>query len=116
MRFILNIKPSIYKGRTKADVISKSGLSRGSYTFTKNFSGYSSRYSTNDTYYYVINLIKKRKKSKELSKDKNGKTKSIIINNAEWTGYLYKIPAAALELLNLKIEQKSRNFVIIKNK
>lgn len=118
MKFILNIKPTIITGRTKREVLSKAGLS--GFVTQKHFSGYSSHLTSfshkHPEIFSVVNLIKQRKKSKQVSKDATGVTKSIILKQAGWTGYLYKIPEEILVLLNLKLQQNPRNFKLIKIK
>lgn len=110
MNFKIKIKPRIILGQTKRAVISKANLN--GHCITSNFSGYDSLYH-DDKFVYAVNFIKVRQKTKQV-RDKSGKyIKSIVIRQNHWIGYLYKIPVAILEITNIKIKQKSRNFQII---
>lgn len=113
MRLITKLRPNKYVGKTKSDINSKANL----YGWCS--SGYGHSYMSpnvrENEFIYVVNYIKVRKKT-EQKKQKNGKTKSTIIRNSHWIGYVYKIPMSWLKSEKKKVIQKTRNFIIVDSK
>jgi len=114
MQFTLTKRPSIVKGRTKNEVLPKLRLS--GYMSSNHFSGYCDGGVSfrNPKKYTVVNFEKYNKKCKHTIK--NGKKQSTVIRNAHWIGYAYSFTSEELEVLNIKLVQQTRNFIISKCK
>lgn len=109
MRINLKLKPYIYTGKTKKEVLSKFTA----YGYTLSSIG---SYKTDLTSKNIVayNLIKEKAKYKQY-KYKSGKKKGMykeskLIKSAKWTAYVYKINKDFAKSIGLQICQKERNF------
>lgn len=107
------IRPSIITGHTKESVISK---------FRSTCATFSSLYGfylkEDDENVFVYNLQKFRRKTSQKKGLKAGKlvTKSTVLIQAHWVMYVYRIPKSWLSTNHKKVDQKTRNFIILDNK
>lgn len=108
MNVNLKFKPFIYKGRNKAEVLSKFKA----YGWKSSSCGwYKTDLSGNIVCY---NLIKRNRKTQQFrykSGEKKGKYKeSKILHPTEWTAYVYRINEDFAKLIGLVINQRERYF------
>jgi len=105
MKLTVNIKPSTSIKRTKERprISSTMGIA-----FSKHWTGC----MVDEHFVYALHHEKHRKKviSRKIV---NGKTVSKV-EPGYWKTSIYKFPVGLLEILNVKIEQKTRNFKIVK--
>lgn len=118
MKIIVNVRASVVKASTYADIKSKlpsdySSSSVGNYSSTWRST---SRFSDNKV--YVYNVRKENKKTKQIkftSGEKIGRTKkSEIIRKKQWIANVYTFDRAFLETAGLVVKQNRTNFVISK--
>ena len=102
MKLTVNIKPSTSIKRTKERP------TRFAIAFSKHWTGC----MVDEHFVYALHHEKHRKKviSRKIV---NGKTVSKV-EPGYWKTSIYKFPVGLLEILNVKIEQKTRNFKIVK--
>jgi hypothetical protein len=110
----VRIRPQKIESHYKYDIPSKLGLNP---TYSRYGNHFTKLISKNEDDIYVINYEKHRKKTRQKKVTKNGKkvTKSTVIRNSHWIGYVYCIPKFWLMTENKIVIQNKRNFVF-KNK
>ena len=113
---ILKLKIFPYKIEDRSKVNLQNRLKFYGYT-VNNYGSYYDDLYNKDTI-RVVNFQKVNKKTKQTQKVVNGKniTTSKIIRDAHWVAYYYYIPKTWLAATNSRVEQRSRNFIIKKNK
>lgn len=118
MKLAINISPIVERADTKDELERK--LPHGlRYSNDGAYSTCWGRYSSVDGFIFVYNIRKVNKKSKQIkfiSGKKIGRTKkSEVIRRKHWVANVYKFDNNLLEA-GVKVEQKSRNFIITKRK
>lgn len=117
-----NLKPRVYKERTKSEVLSKIFNSFRSSSF-----GCSSKLGTgiliqnnsgNDDIIRVYNLEKHRTKKTQsktatFKSDKGVTRKTKINKKAQWVAYAYDFSETLLKSMNVTVEQRGRTFTFI---
>lgn len=118
MVLFVNVKPSVVKASTFAQLQSKlpSGSTYGS---DGNYSSYwGSFYGNNKEFAYVYNVRKENKKTKQIKyvrgEKKNRTKKSEIIRRKQWIANVYKFDLNLLRAAGLKVIQEGRTFKIVK--
>lgn len=111
MQISVKIDPIYFECSTKADILSKitkNHLFVISSTWGNCFINIR---KTNEI--RVYNIQKHRRKVIQ-RKDQNNNTMSTIVSRSKWVGYVYDIPIDLIRSANLKVNQKTRNFVLSK--
>lgn len=84
------------------------------YTYSKHCHGFTNTYlNKSDGKIYAFVYHKVRKKTKQ-TKLPNGKTKSVVIRKGGWNVSIYTFTLAQLEVLGIKIIQRTRHFEVVK--
>ena len=109
----IKIRPRKIESHYKYDILPKAGLMICYSSF-----GWHYQKIIDDDNIYAINYEKFRQKTEQKKVMKAGKrvTKSKVIRNAHWIGYIYCIPKFWLKQEGKIVKQIKRNFVIVDKK
>lgn len=118
MKLTINVKPQIITAHSKDALIAKIQDNRHSVFSSKYGHGFVEEYRNETKAMRVYNLHKVRAKYQQI-KNKTGiddtRKVSKKVRDAHWIAYVYDFKVGVLDALNLKVDQKQRNFILKKS-